>query len=294
MSLLINEPPLQVLPSLAILIGLNEAIVLQQLHYLLPMAQTVHDGKKWVYNSFEDWQGQHFPFFSVDTVKRAFNSLRQKGLILCEKLQKQQRNQTNFYTINYDELNKLCSNNANSQLQNSVKNKQKTQGKMHQSISANCIDGQGQIASMSSGQIASMLQENTNRIHTRECEHQNSSDDLNKNSSLSTDEKTHSKSFDILGEKLNLKQLQDTISMKLGSQRAEEILKRPDFEFLIFGFNSHYDSKPVMSSGQKYYRLAQWLISDFEKSPTIFEQPVQPAAEKPIANLDRKPKGFLS
>ena len=35
MSLLISEPPLQVLPSLAVKIGLNEAIVLQQIHYWL-------------------------------------------------------------------------------------------------------------------------------------------------------------------------------------------------------------------------------------------------------------------
>ena len=32
-KLLINEHPLQVLPSLATKIGLNEAIVLQQIHY---------------------------------------------------------------------------------------------------------------------------------------------------------------------------------------------------------------------------------------------------------------------
>lgn len=34
-QLLINEPPLQVLPTLAKTIGLNEAIVLQQVHYWL-------------------------------------------------------------------------------------------------------------------------------------------------------------------------------------------------------------------------------------------------------------------
>ena len=34
-KLLIDEPPLQVLPSLALKIGLNEAIILQQVHYWL-------------------------------------------------------------------------------------------------------------------------------------------------------------------------------------------------------------------------------------------------------------------
>lgn len=41
-SLLIEEPPLQILPSLAAAIGLNEAIVLQQLYWLL---QQPNNGK---------------------------------------------------------------------------------------------------------------------------------------------------------------------------------------------------------------------------------------------------------
>ena len=45
-NLLTQEPPLQVLPSLAVAIGLNEAIVLQQVHYLLNYATTTKDDKK--------------------------------------------------------------------------------------------------------------------------------------------------------------------------------------------------------------------------------------------------------
>jgi len=41
-SLLINESPLQVLPSLAVLVGLNEAIVLQQTHYWIKMGLQLH------------------------------------------------------------------------------------------------------------------------------------------------------------------------------------------------------------------------------------------------------------
>ena len=36
--LLIDEPPLMVLPSLAAVIGLNEAIMLQQIHYWLGLS----------------------------------------------------------------------------------------------------------------------------------------------------------------------------------------------------------------------------------------------------------------
>ncbi len=280
MSLLINEPPLQVLPSLAIQIGLNEAIVLQQLHYLLPMAQTTHDGKKWVYNSFEDWQAQHFPFFSVDTVKRTFNNLRQSGLILCEKLQKQQRNQTNFYTINYEKLDELCANNGHSQAENSVKNTQKAKGKMPQSISANCTNGQGQNAPMSLGQNAPMLQENTNRIHTRECIEQNSSEQ----SALVTDEKTDTHTLMILDEKLNIKQIQDLMCMAVGEVKAKAIIERPEFQFWLLGFNTHYETQPLMTHAKKYYRLSQWLISEYNK---VNPQPPveQPQAIEPQTDL---------
>ena len=66
MTLLISEPPLQVLPSLAKKIGLNEAIVLQQLHYWLDPKRNknLHENLHWVYNTYEQWQKQ-FPSSNI-------------------------------------------------------------------------------------------------------------------------------------------------------------------------------------------------------------------------------------
>jgi len=50
MNLLINESPLQVLPSLAMQVGLNAAILLQQLHFRSLISPNVRDGHKWVYS----------------------------------------------------------------------------------------------------------------------------------------------------------------------------------------------------------------------------------------------------
>lgn len=44
MNLLINESPLQVLPSLAIQVGLTEAILLQQLHFRSLISNNTRDG----------------------------------------------------------------------------------------------------------------------------------------------------------------------------------------------------------------------------------------------------------
>lgn len=78
--LLISEPPLQVLPSLACRIGLHEAMVLQQVHYLT-LRPSNRDG--WVTKTHEEW-GDIFPFFKRRTIERAFANLRQIGLLMTE------------------------------------------------------------------------------------------------------------------------------------------------------------------------------------------------------------------
>lgn len=102
MSLLFRFRPLVISPELAAKIGLNEAIVLQQLKYWINETDSGvdHDGKRWVYNTHEQWAKQ-FPFWSVDTVKRTLASLQKQGLVLVEKLAKSKHDQTNYYTINY-------------------------------------------------------------------------------------------------------------------------------------------------------------------------------------------------
>lgn len=104
--LLISEPPLQVLPSLAVRIGLNEAIVLQQLHYwLLRENAPEREGRKWSFNTYKDWQKKCFPFWSVSTIKRTFLNLEKQRLIIAAQFEAGDWEQRKWYTINYDELN---------------------------------------------------------------------------------------------------------------------------------------------------------------------------------------------
>lgn len=103
MNLLIEEPPLQVLPSLAKSIGLNEAIVLQQIHYWLRKSNNVKDSHKWIYNSMTNWQKQ-FSFWSLPTVKRVFSSLEKQGLLITANYNKAGFDKTKWYRINYEKL----------------------------------------------------------------------------------------------------------------------------------------------------------------------------------------------
>lgn len=102
-NLLISEPPLQVLPSLAVKVGLNEAIVLQQFHYWLQRSTNVRDGYKWVYNSYKEWNKQ-FPFWGLNTLKRAITSLEKSGYLISGNYNKAGFDKTKWYRINYDLL----------------------------------------------------------------------------------------------------------------------------------------------------------------------------------------------
>lgn len=105
--LLINEPPLQVLPSLAVAIGLNEAIFVQQLHYWLHRVDNERDGYPWVYNTYEGWLEQ-FPFWSLSTLRRVAGSLEKSGIVIAtSEYNDHPSDRTKWYTLDYDKLSEL-------------------------------------------------------------------------------------------------------------------------------------------------------------------------------------------
>lgn len=114
-KLLLDEYPLLVLPQLATRVGLNEAIVLQQVHYWLqnPKMGRWADDKHWIKNSLREWKADNFPFFSIDTIKRAFASLRKSGVILVRSdLNSTHTDRTFWYSIDYAILHNALGQNA--------------------------------------------------------------------------------------------------------------------------------------------------------------------------------------
>ncbi|HHQ1586989.1 TPA: DnaD domain protein [Staphylococcus aureus] len=105
-KLLIDDYPIQVLPKLAELIGLNEAIVLQQIHYWLNNSKHKYDGKTWIFNSYPKWIEQ-FPFWSESTIKRTITSLEKQNLLYVGNYNKAGFDRTKWYSINYFELDIL-------------------------------------------------------------------------------------------------------------------------------------------------------------------------------------------
>ncbi|GGE57964.1 hypothetical protein [Priestia taiwanensis] len=107
-KLVVENRPLIILPALACECGLNEAIVLQQIHYWLHMSKHIHDGYTWIYNTYADWQKQ-FPFWSVSTIKRTIYRLENEGYIVTGNYNKKKMDHTKWYRINYEKLSTLNS-----------------------------------------------------------------------------------------------------------------------------------------------------------------------------------------
>lgn len=108
--LLINESPLQVLPSLAVALGnVNEAIILQQIQYWLknPKSGRVgKDGRKYIRDTYDEWHNQ-IPWLSVRSIKVRLKSLKDKGIVITENLNKSNFDRTQWYSIDYDKLNEF-------------------------------------------------------------------------------------------------------------------------------------------------------------------------------------------
>src|SRR3712207_777943 len=109
-NLLLDERPLVVLPALAVRFGLNEAIILQQLHYWVGpntgISTNIVDGVRWAYNTYEEWQ-QQFPWWSVRTIQRIFTTLERQGVVTARAMNVKDWDRRKWYTIDYAMYNQL-------------------------------------------------------------------------------------------------------------------------------------------------------------------------------------------
>lgn len=109
-DLFFGDHPLLIQPTLATAIGLNEAIILHQIHYWGRINQDAdrnyEDGYYWTYNSYPKWREQ-FPFWSERTIRRAFEHLVELGLVVTGNYNKLGRDRTKWYRVDYDRLSAL-------------------------------------------------------------------------------------------------------------------------------------------------------------------------------------------
>jgi hypothetical protein len=126
-SLLYDDYPVLISPRLARLVGLHEAIIVQQIHYWLELFRQARnerhfqDGHWWVWNSARQWQEDNFPWWSEDTIRRVLDRLRKPFEPLNERDRRLPRglllitanfnvaayDKTLWYRIDYEELDRV-------------------------------------------------------------------------------------------------------------------------------------------------------------------------------------------
>lgn len=111
--LLINEPPMQFLPELAVVLGgPNEALILQQIQYWTTInAQRGDDrhfreGSWWCWNTLGNWS-EHFRWISESTVRRLLKKLRDMGVLVAKKFEQADGDMTLWYRVDYQKLVEL-------------------------------------------------------------------------------------------------------------------------------------------------------------------------------------------
>ena len=112
-KLLYTKEPIVINPIAAEVLGVNEAIIVQQIHYWLNINEKAkinfHKEKYWTYNTYENWQKTNFRFLSVSTLKRIFKKLVTKGILITDNFNKAKYDRTLWVTINYEKLDELLS-----------------------------------------------------------------------------------------------------------------------------------------------------------------------------------------
>ena len=87
---------------------INAAVIVQQLDYWMQKEGVgiVIQGKKYIYNTFVDWVNEQFKWLSVWQFRKAMNLLRSLEIVNVIRYKSRQWNQTNYYSLDRDRLNK--------------------------------------------------------------------------------------------------------------------------------------------------------------------------------------------
>ncbi|MGN7477255.1 conserved phage C-terminal domain-containing protein [Solibacillus silvestris] len=109
MNFLVNENQLFVSPSLAARIGVQEALLLQQLHYRLLKQGVEKEGQIWYCQTHHNWTKQ-LVFWNVPKIRRMFLKLEQFQIVVSSnKFNKFCTDRSKWYRIDYEKINELLS-----------------------------------------------------------------------------------------------------------------------------------------------------------------------------------------
>lgn len=125
--------------------GLNKAIFLNQLNYWVELNEQAginfKDGYYWSYSSYPKMIERDFPYWSVDTLKRAVTSLEKYGIVISANYNSMKMDKKKWYRINYKRLQEVIDIvKHHDELANSDINAKCTD------VDAKCTDDEGNVS----------------------------------------------------------------------------------------------------------------------------------------------------
>lgn len=255
---IIDERAILLLPSLAVKIGLNNAIFIQQLHFWLDVATELgygvqHEGETWVYKTAEEWKNKDFPFWSVPTIRRIINDLHGKGIIKSQYLNDDKWNRTLYYRVDYSSRLLASDQVDNMQVINLITSKL-----------SDCIDD------------SEITTKNT--LNTKE---QKNDEAINEILELWIPDLNMLNAWlQRSGEKAMTQNEVDLILLDVNSHYESQI------------------KTGKATANKMYSNFVRWIKGDFNKYKKVKEQkerevPTQSSEQKPIVNAKAKPKKYL-
>ena len=210
-KLLYTQEPIVINPVAAEVLGVNEAIIVQQIHYWLNINEKAkinfYNGRYWTYNTYENWQKTNFRFFSVRTLKRIFKKLFDEKILIKDNFNKKKYDRTLWVTINYEKLDELMTEyeekieaEKNEEIKENIEISTKCQNDTMSdfNIVPSCHYGKCQVGTMEGAKLSPPIPEINTEIKTdicTTCNTQNKSDVVeNKNIEL-IENRTHLKAM---------------------------------------------------------------------------------------------------
>ena len=233
-NLLMDSNTILLKPMLAVKIGINEAIVVQQVHYWLERSNHDYDGKKWVFNSLDKWCEQ-FPFWSKRTLERIFKKLEDENILIVGNYNKLSFDRTKWYSINYDYL------------QSVGMHSDKLTGSHSDKVAESDTDKM-------TGTIPETTQEITNK--TTMCKDAAKADDVVKK--RKPQKNTYSEEFEQLWSIYPKKRNKP----KAYQRYKEALAKHHHHEVILYGVESYANECRQKNTGMEYIKMLEGFLND--------------------------------
>jgi len=105
--ILFDEQPIVIPKETAKALGLNKAIILQQVQFWTKIAEkkkiNFKDGHYWMYRTLSEWVDE-FPWWNEKTIQRALSELEQMGFLISSNFNSNRFNKTKWFRIDLDKM----------------------------------------------------------------------------------------------------------------------------------------------------------------------------------------------